>query len=297
MSWRTRAAALVLLLTWATSSRAAFEFGGGGARSLALGGAVAAVVGEPGAVWYNPAANARSASPTAGLAHAQLYPGLGEGVSLSALSTVVPVARGSLQLAASYLGAEDWQESVFVGGYGWAVTSRMGVGASLHSSGWETTGLSHRSWSVDLGGTCDVGRLPPGGHLRLALVLGNLARPRLAAGNLAGGRTSRRYALGASLDTGGRMVVADVAHVDGAVELSAGCETRVADFGGAVMRFGGRAVSSQWRSAEVDVGLGHRWREWQLDYAYTYPLALSRFGGIHWVTFGYRSRLPAVRGR
>ena len=44
----------------------------------------------------------------------------------------------------------------------------------------------------------------------------------------------------------------------------------------------------KWEGRELDAGLGYGWKEWQFDYAYTYPLKLSGLGGTHWISLGFQ---------
>jgi len=286
--WRISRWGLVLVLLAATGSPvpAAFEVTGGSARGYGLGRALGASPGAAEGVWYNPAGSARVPRLTTSLTHGRLFPGLNDDISLSVLSIAVPMMGGGLQAGLSSLGSEDWQELVVALGYARPVNRRADVGATVRSEGWETIGLSHRSWSLDVGAVYEVGWVLPQVHLQLSAVA-SLAPPNLAAGGQ-GGRKARRGALGARFDFGQQVLLVEVERQGGATELRAGYEATAPQPGSPCLRLGARGFSVDWQVAELDAGFGCRWRQWQFDYAYLHPLEPSSLNGSHWITLGYR---------
>ena len=287
--WRTSRLALVAALVGATGSPApaAFEVTGGSARGYALGQALGASTGTAEGVWYNPAGSARVPGLTTALTHGRLFPGLNDDISLSALSLAVPLVGGGLQAGLSSLGSTDWQELIVAVGYARPLHDRLAVGATVRSEGWETIGLSHRSWSLDMGAVYEVGWVLPQAHVQLSAVA-SLARPNLAAGGQGAGRKARRGALGARFDFGQQVLLVEVERQGGWTELRAGYEATTPHPGAPCLRLGARGFSTDWQVTELDVGFGYGWRQLQFDYAYLHPIDLSAVNGSHWITLGYR---------
>lgn len=288
-SWRINALVGGLLLVSVSAVQGAFEVTGSGARTAGLGGAFGAGVDAAEGIWINPAANARNPRWQAGTTHVLLYPGLADSPSLDALALVAPVAGGGLQVGFSALGSEDWEEQLGVIGYGRAIDPRLALGGDVRSGGWQTEGLSHRAWSADLGGVYEVGWLRSRHYLRLGLVLRDWWRSSLAAGGQAEAKPPRAYILAASLGTGTQQVLVDVERRAGRTQLRAGVEDTVHDLAGIQLRVGGSAFTSAWDSGDLNVGLGHGWRGWHLDFSYTYPLSpTGALGGVHRLSLNYR---------
>lgn len=269
---------------------AAFEIVGRGARTEALGGAFIAGTDAAEAIWFNPAGNARVQQWRVGTTHALLYPGLDNGPNLSALAATMPLGPGGLQLGLSALNAEDWQEIVGAVAYGVAFSPRWAVGVTLRSSGWKTSGLSHRMWDIDMGGIYEVGWILPQVYLRLALVSSNILRANEAASGRGAGQGFRGIALAASIEVGQQQVLLEVERKNGQIEMRGGYETKVASLGPTRFRFGGRFTAVEVEAADLDVGFGYSLGSWQIDYAYTYPLWLTGLGGIHQISLVYNQR-------
>lgn len=286
MWWRTS----WLLLALAFPVDAAFEFTGRGAQSTALGGAFVARVKTAEAVWYNPAGNARQEQWQAGTTHALLYPGLEQSPTLNGLAVVGPLQGGGFQAGVSFLGADGWREEILTLGYGRALNERFALGGGLRTSAWKAGRLSHRIWSLDLGGTWEVGFVHPLVYLRLGLVARGLNGANIAAGGQATGEEPRAVVLAASIGMAGKEVLIDIERRDGRTEFRAGYETRTVSLNGARFRMGGTAMGSDFADRELNVGLGHDWNQWNFDYAYSYPLHLSGMGGVHRFSVGYRRR-------
>lgn len=280
-----------LLLASVTPVVAAFEFTGQGAQSTALGGAFTARVKTAEAVWFNPAGNARQGQWQAGTTHALLYPGLDEGSpTLNGVAVAGPLQGGGLQAGLSFLGAEGWREEVLTLGYGRALHERFALGGNLRTSAWKAGDLSHRIWSLDVGGTWEVGFVHPQAYLRLGWVAKGLNGANIAAGGQEAGGKERELVVAASLTFAGKEVLIDIARRDGRTEFRAGYETRTVSLNGARFRMGGTAIGSGFADRELNVGLGHDWKEWNFDYAYSYPLHLAGLGGVHRFSVGYRRR-------
>lgn len=269
-------------------AQAAFEWMGGGAQAFALAGAFVAARGSAEGIWFNPASSSQTRRFQVSSTHARLYPGLDEGLSLSALSAVLPLGRGAFQAGLSSLGFDEWREQVAVLGYGRQLHPRLGIGGSLRSQGWEASGLSRRTWSWDLGGVYEAGWIHPQVYLRLGVVGRNLNAANVAAGGQAAGRTPRLLVLAASLDWGTQTLLIDCERRGGRTQVRVGGESRAASLAGMVFRMGGSALVDEWEGRELDVGLGHTWRGWHFDYAYSYSLRLTGLGGIHWFSVGYQ---------
>lgn len=284
--WRTS----WLLLACALPAGAAFEFTGRGARSTALGGAFAASVRTAEAVWYNPAGNARQKHWRAGSTHALLYPGLDRSPTLNGLAVAGPLKDGGVQAGLSFLAADGWREEVLALGYGRALNDRLALGGGLRASAWKAGDLSHRAWSLDLGGTWEVGFVHPLVYLRVGLAARGLNGANFAAGGQAAGEEPRSVVLAASISMAGRELLIDLERRDGRSELRAGYETRTVSLNGARFRVGGAALGSNLADGELNVGLGHDWKDWNFDYAYSYPLQVTGMGGTHRFSVGYRRR-------
>ena len=279
-----------VLLAGATAAGAAFEIVGIGARARALGSAFSAGVDDAGAAWFNPAANGRIKKFQVGTTHALLYPGLEETLSLNGLAVAAPVGRGGIQLGLSTLNFPGWREQVGVLGYGRGVHPRFSVGGNLRSRGWKTTGLSHRSWSVDLGGIYEVGWIGSHAYLRLGWVLSNINRANDSEGGYAAGKTPRGMILAGSLQMGSQEILIDIERRGGVTEMRVGYEAKSHSLGGAAFRVGANSFSSDWEAGELNAGLGHSWKQWHLDYVYTYPLRVTGLGGMHGFSISYRRR-------
>lgn len=278
-----------LVAGWAIPVMAAFELGGGSARATAVGGAFTAVAGDVDGIWYNAAANSRVQHLQVGTTHALLYPGLRGTLSLNALSASVPVGGGSAQVGLSTLDYPGWHEQIAVLGYGRALHPRVALGAAVRSSGWRTDGLSHRSWSVDVGGTYEVGWIHPKAYLRLGGAVSNLNAANISAGGYAAGETARGVSFGAALDAGPQTISLDAGRRNGRATVRLGYETRAVSLGGATFRLGANSLVTSRSAGEVDVGIGHIWKQWHMDYAYAYPLVLTGLGGMHRISLAYHA--------
>lgn len=286
MWWRTS----VLWLACALPVGAAFEFAGQGAQSTALGGAFAASTQTAEAVWYNPAGNAQQQKWRAGTTHALLYPGLDQSPALNGLSVAGPLRGGGFQLGLSFLGADGWREEAIAVGYGRPLHERFAVGGGLRTSTWKAGDLAHRAWDLDVGATWEVGFVHPRAYLRLALVAKGLTGANMAAGGQAAGEQKPAVVAAAVLNWAGREVLLDIERHAGRTEFRVGYETRTVSLNGARFRMGGAAVGTGFDDRELNVGLGHNYKQWHFDYAYSYPLHLSGYGGVHWFSVGYRQR-------
>ena len=240
------------------------------------------------AVWFNPAGNARLQNWRSGTTHALLYPGLDQSPSLNGLAAAGPLKGGGLQAGFSLLNAEGWREEVAILGYGRALHPRLTMGGSLRSSAWSAGDLSRRVWSLDLGGTYEVGFVHPRVYVRLALIAKDLNRANIAVGGQAAGETPRGLVMATSVTMGEQQVLIDIERRDRRTEIRAGYETRSISLGGARVRVGGSALGPGRSGKELTTGIGHNWKQWYFDYAYTYPLQLSRLGGMYRLSLGYR---------
>lgn len=269
---------------------AAFEITGRGAQSTALGGAFAAGVETVEAVWFNPAGNARLQKWRASSTHALLYPGLDQSPSLNGLAVAGPCRGGGLQAGFSFLNAEGWREQVAILGYGRALHPRVALGTGMRTSAWKAGNLSRRVWSLDLGGTYEVGFVHPRVYVRLGLVAKDLNAANIAAGGQASGKTRRGLVMAAAIGLEEQRVLIDVERRDGRTEVRAGYEASTVSLAGARFRMGGSASNPGWNGEELNVGIGHNWKQWHFDYAYTYPLHFTGLGGVHRLSIGYRQR-------
>lgn len=292
LPWRTSGLIWLAaaLLFGSQPGGAAFEFVGAGARAFSLGGAVAAGSGAAEAIWFNPAANARVRRWQAGATYARFYPELDEGLSLSAVDAALPVGPGSLQVGLSSFGIDAWRENVAVLGYGCALHPRLALGVALRTGSWDAGRLSRRVWSGDLGGVYEVGWIHPQAYLRLGTVVRNVNRANLAASRSVAGESPRGLAGAAAVDVGPQTFLAEVERRGGRAQVRLAYESRPPTLGGIEFRLGGGLLTGGWEGKEMAAGFGRGWREWQLDYAYVYPLRLTGLGGIHWLSLEYRGR-------
>lgn len=175
-------------------------------------------------------------------------------------------------------------------GYAQAIHPRVALGVTIRSSAWEATGLSRRSWGLDVGGTYNVGYIHPRASLRLAMMLKDVNRANTAAGGQAAGKTSRALVLAAALNYETQQILIDVERWDGWTEVRGGYETSVISLGGSRFRIGGSAMGPNWAGEKVNVGIGQDWKKWHFDYAYTYPLRVSSLGGMHRFSLKYYYR-------
>ena len=286
MWWRTS----LLLLALVPPVGAAFEFAGQGAQSTALGGAFAASIQTAEAVWYNPAGNAQQQKWQAGTTHALLYPGLDQSPALNGLSVAGPLRGGGFQLGLSFLGADGWREEVIALGYGRPLNERFALGGGWRTSAWKAGALAHRAWHLDVGATWEVGFLHPRAYLRLGLVAKGLNGANIAASGRAAGEEKPAVVAAALLNLAGREVLLDIERRAGRTEFRVGYETRTVSLNGARFRMGGAAIGSGFDERELNVGLGHNYKQWHFDYAYSYPLHLSGYGGVHRFSVGYHQR-------
>lgn len=292
MQWliKTAVGAAATLLSGQLPAYAAFEVIGQGARAIALAGAFTAVEDDPETVWFNPAGSARVTSVGVGLTHAQLYPGLEESPGLNALSVHFPLSGGGAQLGLSLLSHRDWSEQILVAGYGRPLHPRVAVGGNVSSMGWQIGGLSRRTLRVDIGGAYEVGWVSSRAYVRLGLKLSNLTRANIAASGHRSGRTPVGGVVALSIDLEHQRLLLDLQRQGENYQLRTGYETRPEGWAGFQFRMGGSGLVFHRDSGELDVGLGHVWREWLFDYAYSYPLTLGGFGGIHWVSVRWQQQ-------
>lgn len=295
----TRERESVVPLRWLTSLliagcalpvTAAFEVSGGSARASSVGGAFTAVAPDVDAVWYNAAVNARSQGLQVGTTHALLYPGLEGTLSLNAMSAAVPLGGGSAQVGLSTLDFPDWHEQIVALGFGRALLPRLAVGGTIRSSDWRTSGMSHRSWSADLGATYEVGWVRYNTYVRLGAAAKNITAANISAGGYGAGETPRGFSLGAAVDVGHQGFLVDAERRGGYTTVRLGYETRAASLQGATFRLGANNLLTSGSAGELDVGIGYTWNRWRLDYAYAYPLELTALGGVHRLSMAYHKR-------
>ena len=124
----------------------------------------------------------------------------------------------------------------------------------------------------------------PRAYMRLALVLKNLNRPNVSAAGHGAGRTLVGIVAGASIEDAHQRILVDLERDGDYTRIRVGYENRPAGWGGTRFRLGADALFAPWENREMDVGLGHNWRQWHFDYAYSYPLRLEGLGGIHRVS-------------
>jgi hypothetical protein len=226
-------------------------------------------------------------------AHALLYPGLDKPPTLHGLTASIPLSgrlgKNNVQIGMSFLSARYWDEQVMTLGVSRPLHSRMAAGLSLKSSGWNTVGLSHRSWDVNVGAICEVGWIHPEAYLRLAGVVENLRGFNLSSAGKKAGRSERAFTVGASLEMQGSFFYLDWEYVGGRSETRFGLDSGSGPGGGIRIRAGASAVSSPWGGKEVDAGLGHRRGRWHYDFSYTYPLEVTGLGGIHRFSLVYEA--------
>ena len=277
------------ILVWTGVSPAAFEISGQGARASAVGGAVTATVGDVDGVWINAAANGRQKYLKIGTTHALLYPSLEGTITLNSLAAVVPAGNGSVHAGLSILDFSGWKEHIAAVGYGKGLLDRFAVGGTIRFSGWRAEALSHRSISLDFGGTYEVGWIFPEIYLRLGAVLSNANRANISAGGYAAGQTPIGAILGASINMDQEEILVDVEHRGGISQVRLGYETRSLGWGGARLRLGMAAWSAE-NVGKIGAGLGRHWKQWNLDYAYSLPVfTTGGLGGIHRFSIGYHS--------
>ena len=279
-----------LLLACALPAGAVFELTGRGARSTALGGALVASASTAEAVWYNPAGNARQEHWHVGSTHALLYPALERSPMLNGLAVAGPLQNGGFQAGLSFLGADGWREEVIALGYGRALNDRLALGGGLRTSAWKAGDLSHRAWSMDLGGTWEVGFVHPLAYMRVGVAARGLNSANFAIGGQAAGEEPRSVVLAAAIIMAGKELLIDLERNDGRSVLRLGYETRTVSLSGARFRVGGTALGSNLGGGDLRVGLGHDWKDWNFDYAYSIPVQVTGMGGIHRVSVGYRRR-------
>lgn len=277
----------LLIMGCALPVTAVFEVSGGSARASSVGGAFTAVAPDVGAVWYNAAVNARAQDLKVGTTHALLYPGLDGTLSLNALSAAVPLGGGSAQVGLSTLDFSDWQEQIVAMGYGRPLHPRVAVGGTIRSSGWRTSGISHRSWSADVGATYELGWLHYNTYVRLGVAVRNITGANVSAGGYEAGETPRAFSVGAAVDVGNQGVLLDAERSGGFTTMRLGYETRAASLGGSTFRLGVNNPLTSASAGELDVGMGHTWNRWHIDYAYAYPLQLTGLGGVHRLSLAY----------
>ena len=274
---------------WTGVSSAAFEINGQGARASAIGGALTATVGDVDGVWFNAAANGRQKYLKLGTTHALLYPSLEGIITLNSLAGVVPVGNGSIHAGLSILDFSGWKEQIAAVGYGKGLFDRVAVGGTIRFSGWRAEALSHRSFSLDFGGTYEAGWIFPEIYLRLGAALSNVNRANISAGGYVAGKTPIGVTLGASINMVQEEILVDVEHRGGISQVRMGYETRSLGWGGARLRFGMVAWSVK-NIREIDAGLGRYWKQWNLDYAYSLPVfTAGGLGGIHRFSIGFHS--------
>ena len=205
------------------------------------------------------------------------------------MAAAVPVGFGSVHVGVSMLDFSGWKEQTAAVGYGKGFLERFAAGGTVRFSGWWAEDLSHRSVSLDIGGTYEVGWILPEVYLRMGAVLSNVNRANISAGGYAAGQTPMGAVLGASISMDHEEILVDFEHRGGYSQVRLGYETRELGWGGARLRFGMIALSAK-ELGELDAGFGRIWNQWNLDYAYALPMfSTGGLGGIHRLSIGYHS--------
>lgn len=288
--------AMGVALCWASGAFGAFfQTAGQGVRPSSMGGAFVALADDANSVWYNPAGLARLRNAEVTLTYAMPFTGLKEGDLTHSLVNVATPWR--LGLGFSRLGTEDAAEMAGAVGFGLPLGSGLSIGATAKVLHWSANGSvdpvsgvqdedrSSLSFSFDVGALVALGRA-----LSLGVMVRDVVPPNISESGDDGGVLPRTIEAGLCVRFPAFLMAVDFSWRDGVRLLRGGGElnvqgTNVLLRGGGMVGFGDAPDTD---AGDLNLGLGYRFQQWSLDYAYTYPVVFREGTGSHRVALGYR---------
>jgi len=263
---------------------AAFELGGGGAYSTALGGAFASSVQSVESIWFNPAPSARIGTSRVSSTHGTLWSGLEESPSIHSVNSAWVSKWGTLQVGYSTLRAQGWEESEVLLGGSRILTPRLALGIQVQRNGWEADRLGRNHWVGNIGVLYEAGWITKQTYVRFSGVWANIGSGLSSSGRRTGQRP-RSVTLGMQVVGRGRVGSIDCRREDDRWDVRAGYESELRD--GLMARLGARMYLANTVNRSGHVGLGYEWRNMRFDYAFSQSLDLGSFGAQHRFGIGY----------
>lgn len=273
-----------LLILWCLCTAVARAQDGGqdsplsgsqGVRALGVGGAVSAWLDEPAALWWNPATilytpvrrlelqHTQNAFDTRTEQFALAMPSMDRGAW--ALAGVLQTTSDITITGPSSpvpIGMEDFNRFQLGAGYGVGLPKNIDAGFTLNVSGYRFMGQQRVAWGLDLG-------LAPftAGAIRTGLVFRNLLRPTYSFSEGVEDTWARHVVLALAARTSRLSSGVDVDFSERQdVRFRAGAEYEVAT---------ALAVRAGYDGKAPTAGLGFRYKQFRIDYAWVQPSDLG----------------------
>ena len=319
MTWTKRAAALLaaaaalllqpgFVLAGTTTGTSAFQFLqlGVGARPSAMGETYAAAAGDVNAIYWNPAGLAALDRRELSVSHAFW---LGD-ISYSNFACGVPVRGGAVAAAFNVLNTGDIQEADSAGarlGDSYNMSDVLGI--LSYARGWGNLSLganfkyvtsrieaeTAHSYAADLGAVYS-GLKPWDRKLSAGLSVQNLGTRA--------GYVSEKSSLPVIVRAGislelfkGLLALADVNYTEKTVNIHSGAEYSRA-FGALVLAaragYKNDTVTELGALSGLTAGLGVKWKDYQLDYAWN---SFTDLGITHRVSMGIKFGVPTAKAK
>ena len=295
-----RAIFLILVLGAAALSpaEAAFETLGRAVRASAMSDAFVVLADDASALWYNTAGLAGIEHRQILADYARLFPDLDAGPDINswALNYVQGVAGGRVGLGVAGLGADFYNETGAVVGYGRSFGKRLSLGLGLRLLRWSAdgyqdpvSGLSDEDRSgsglgVDVGVHFGLLRWQEG-VLNLGFSGQNLNEPDVSESG--GPGIPRRLSLGLGYEDPVYAVEANVEFADGDSRLRVGGEYRLGGSSDLRLRAGASGIAGEGAAGGIDGGVGLRLGGVVLNFAYHYSSEIAAGGGQRF-SLGYQ---------
>ena len=263
---------------------AAFEIGGGGAHSTALGGALSTSVKSAESVWVNPAPSARIGTSIISSTHGTLWSGLEESPSVHSVNGAWVSRWGTVQVGYATLRAQGWDEKGLLLGASRVLSARFALGAQIQRNSWDVGRLGRYHWVGNMGFLYEAGWVTKKTYVRFSGVLANVGSSLRNEG-LRTGQRPRSITLGMQVVGHGRIGNVDWRREGDRWELRVGYESELRD--DLMVRIGTRLFVADTVNRTGHAGLGYEWRNLRFDYAFSQSYDLSRFGAQHRFGVGY----------
>ena len=274
------------ILVWCVvpPTYAAFEIGGGGAHSTALGGALSTSVKSAESVWFNPAPSARIGTSIVSSTHGVLWSGLEESPSVHSINGAWVSKWGTVQVGYATLRAQGWDEKGLLLGVSRVLGARFALGAQVQRNSWNAGRLGRYHWVGNMGFLYEAGWVTKKTYVRFSGVLANVGSSLRNEGRLTGQRP-RSITLGMQVVGNSRIGNVDWRRDGDCWELRVGYESELRD--DIMVRIGTRLFVADTVNRTGHAGLGYEWRNLRFDYAFSQSYDLSRFGAQHRFGVGY----------
>lgn len=291
---------LLALLAVPEAQGAFFDMAGKSARIVGMSEVFLASSGDASGYWYNPAGLAHTGKRQVGVTYG-IPAAIVSDLDISQVNFVAPLGEKSgYGVGISSMGISEAGEMVISGGYGFALTDRLSLGANAKLLRWSADGspieggtgtdddFSSTSFSVDLSAMYGLGNLLGLGDATTGVYVKNSLSPNISESGDDGGALPLEIGAGLMIRRGTITGEADIAFCDGNTALRAGAEYGLPESG--LSARGGVIYGSDFESDleqfDLNLGLGYDFGSLKFDYALVIPFEISNSGGKHFVSFG-----------